>query len=164
MKKKLKKRRISKIWMIIIIFTFIIFLIFTSILLYDSIRNIKKLKKISSSINIPEGFYYVGGDIDTGVVISDNKNDELKGTSYKNLNKIEGNQFVWIPVGDIICNIYDMSSNTGKWTTETYSLINQPYVTRGGGFNYLDGATRNRYYNTIEYIFSFHSFRPILYL
>lgn len=65
---------------------------------------------------------------------------------------------------DIICNIYDMASNTGEWTTETYSLINQPYVTRGGGFNYLDGATRNRYYNTIEYIFSFHSFRPILYL
>ena len=107
MKKKLKKRRISKIWMIIIIFTFIIFLILTSILLYDSIRNIKKLKKISSSINIPEGFYYVGGDIDTGVVISDNKNDELKGTSYKNLNKIEGNQFVWIPVEKAIVESFD---------------------------------------------------------
>ena len=83
----------------------------------------------------------------------------IEDVSYENT---KGSQFVWIPVGDIICNIYDMASNTGEWTTETYSLINQPYVTRGGGFNYLDGATRNRYYNTIEYIFSFHSFRPIL--
>lgn len=77
--------------MVIIFFIFTVFLIFTSILLYDSVKNIKQLKKIRSSINIPSGFYYVGGDIDTGVVISDNKNDELKGTKFKDLSKIEGN-------------------------------------------------------------------------
>ena len=67
------------------------------------------------TIPVPLGFYYVGGKIDTGVVISDNKADQNK---YKNeieipsgieavLNEdgsvkeikrtLEGNQFVWIP-------------------------------------------------------------------
>lgn len=107
MKKKIKKRKISKIWMVIIFFIFTVFLIFTSILLYDSVKNIKQLKKIRSSINIPSGFYYVGGDIDTGVVISDNKNDELKGTKFKDLSKIEGNQFVWIPVENAVVDSFD---------------------------------------------------------
>ena len=52
-------------------------------------------------VPIPNGFYYVGGKKDTGVVISDNSNDEnvyqnaengLVGTS------LQGNQFVWVPV------------------------------------------------------------------
>ena len=67
------------------------------------------------TIPVPLGFYYVGGKVDTGVVISDNKADQNK---YKNeieipsgieavLNEdgsvkeikrtLEGNQFVWIP-------------------------------------------------------------------
>ncbi len=45
---------------------------------------------------IPEGFYYVGGTKDTGLVISDNVNDANKGVDYA----CEGNQFVWIPVDD----------------------------------------------------------------
>ncbi len=67
------------------------------------------------TIPVPLGFYYVGGKIDTGVVISDNKADQNK---YKNeieipsgieavLNEdgsvkeikrtLVGNQFVWVP-------------------------------------------------------------------
>ena len=67
------------------------------------------------TIPVPLGFYYVGGKVDTGVVISDNKADQNK---YKNeieipsgieavLNEdgsvkeikrtLVGNQFVWVP-------------------------------------------------------------------
>ncbi len=40
---------------------------------------------------IPDGFYYVGGTKDTGLVISDEEGDDLDNTK-------QGNQFVWIPV------------------------------------------------------------------
>ena len=45
------------------------------------------------TVPLPSGFYYVGGDISTGLVISDKQGDTLdaSGTSM-------GNQFVWIPV------------------------------------------------------------------
>ena len=43
-----------------------------------------------SVIPIPQGFYYVGGDIDTGIVISDVEEDDLNNSKH-------GNQFVWIP-------------------------------------------------------------------
>ena len=54
-------------------------------------------------VTIPYGFYYVGGRKDTGIVISDNKNDEDKYASYSDQANIpadglEGNQFVWVPV------------------------------------------------------------------
>ena len=48
---------------------------------------------------IPEGFYYVGGRIGSGIVISDNESDQNK---YKGRNNVgtdlEGNQYVWIEV------------------------------------------------------------------
>ena len=40
---------------------------------------------------IPQGFYYVGGTKDEGIVISDTPNDDLDNSKH-------GNQFVWIPV------------------------------------------------------------------
>ena len=40
---------------------------------------------------IPEGFYYVGGTIEEGFVISDIEGDDLN-------NNKNGNQFVWVPV------------------------------------------------------------------
>ena len=49
-------------------------------------------------VTIPKGFYYVGGTKATGIVISDNQSDENKGTSHDSAAKMEGNQFVWIPV------------------------------------------------------------------
>ncbi len=42
-------------------------------------------------VKIPDGFYYVGGTKDTGLVISDVEGDDLE-------NSKQGNQFVWIPV------------------------------------------------------------------
>lgn len=57
--------------------------------------------KISNidGVKIPEGFYYVGGTKDSGLVISDNSADKDK---YKDQitvgTDLAGNQFVWIPV------------------------------------------------------------------
>lgn len=101
MKKKRRnnrKKRISKISIILITFIWIVALIFALTLMISGIKNKSKLKNISSKIKIPEGFYYVGGDIDTGVVVSDNKSDEFKGIEYKTIAKLKGNQFVWVPV------------------------------------------------------------------
>ena len=47
--------------------------------------------KYIDGVKIPDGFYYVGGTKDTGLVISDAKDDDLN-------NSKGGNQFVWIPV------------------------------------------------------------------
>lgn len=102
-----KKRKISKISIILIIFLWVVVMIFTLILVANSISNSNKLKGIKSKIKIPDGFYYVGGDIDSGVVISDNKNDEFKGTEYKYLSQLKGNQFVWIPVEKAVVESFE---------------------------------------------------------
>ena len=47
--------------------------------------------KYVDGVKIPDGFYYVGGTKDTGLVISDVPGDDLD-------NSKQGNQFVWIPV------------------------------------------------------------------
>ncbi|MEI3355638.1 MAG: hypothetical protein V8R81_00885 [Clostridia bacterium] len=47
--------------------------------------------KYIDGVKIPDGFYYVGGTKDTGLAISDAKDDDLD-------NSKGGNQFVWIPV------------------------------------------------------------------
>lgn len=116
-RKKNKKRKISKISIFLIILVWIIALIFTLVLLINGIGNKSKLKEITSQIKIPEGFYYVGGKIDTGIVISDDKQDEFKGTEYKNLSKLKGNQFVWVPVEKAIANNFEEAEklvNEGK--------------------------------------------------
>ena len=77
--KNKKKRKISKITVILISIIWLILMIFVIILVGNSIKNSNKLKEIKSNIKIPDGFYYVGGDINTGVIISDNKKDQFKG-------------------------------------------------------------------------------------
>ena len=51
-------------------------------------------------VPIPDGFYYVGGSKEEGVVISDNPADENRGTDHEVAQTLDGNQFVWIPVED----------------------------------------------------------------
>lgn len=67
----------------------------------------------AQTVPVPYGFYYVGGTVESGVVISDNQNDRNKykgqedvptgvaynedGTVNKENNELQGNQFVWIP-------------------------------------------------------------------
>lgn len=59
----------------------------------DNIRAV-----ITGEVPIPNGFYYVGGTKDEGVVISDSKADSGKGTSHSVAQTLQGNQFVWVPV------------------------------------------------------------------
>ena len=53
------------------------------------------------TIPVPYGFYYVGGNKSTGVIISDNKADKYDGVTDKTTHEyavnLKGNQFVWIP-------------------------------------------------------------------
>ena len=49
-------------------------------------------------VKIPDGFYYVGGTKQEGIVISDNKEDMYAGTSHETAQSLKGNQFVWVPV------------------------------------------------------------------
>ena len=50
--------------------------------------------------------------------------------------------------GDKVCNIFDMSGNTGEWTTEysTYELDDRayPYIRRGGYYVYWPYFTSTR--------------------
>ena len=65
------------------------------------------------TVPLPNGFYYVGGDINTGLVISDKQNDTMtaSGTSM-------GNQFVWIPVSrEADLERTEFDTTTGQPTT-----------------------------------------------
>ncbi len=74
-------------------------------------KQIEESKKVASvyavstgegeTIPVPIGFYYVGGKINEGVVISDNEADRYEvgvdKTTHEYATKLKGNQFVWIP-------------------------------------------------------------------
>ena len=62
-----------------------------------------------STVPIPSGFYYVGGERDTGLVISDEESDENQGVDAD----LVGNQFVWIPVEDI--DLFKSGSGLTDW-------------------------------------------------
>ncbi len=76
------------------------------------------------TVPLPSGFYYVGGDISTGLVISDKQGDTMNasGTSM-------GNQFVWIPVSseaDLTRTKFD--TTTGQPTTGLSTDYTEPYA------------------------------------
>ncbi len=51
-----------------------------------------------SQIPVPIDFYYVGGNLESGIVISDNSEDRNKDAGKPDVRKeLKGNQFVWIP-------------------------------------------------------------------
>ncbi|MDO5557633.1 MAG: hypothetical protein Q4G05_05290, partial [Clostridia bacterium] len=86
----------------------------------DENERVPKVKAVLDTegvaVPVPTDFYYIGGTVDTGVVISDNESDKDKyrtyssvpsGYSYENdidgdettvAYLLEGNQFVWVPV------------------------------------------------------------------
>ena len=72
-------------------------------------------------VPIPKGFYYVGGNLQTGVVISDNEDDaytknERNMAEDGDVINLKGNQFVWIP-----CTIenYKKTTNFTKATPDS---------------------------------------------
>ena len=89
-----------------------------------------------TKVPLPNGFYYVGGDISTGLVISDKENDTMdaSGTSM-------GNQFVWIPVSseaDLKRTKFDTTTGqptTGLDTTKYTEPFASGYSTEASEYN-----------------------------
>ena len=68
--------------------------------------------KYVDNVKIPDGFYYVGGTKEKGLVISDVKGDDLD-------NSKKGNQFVWIPVE----NSLDYKRNINYYDTNILEKV-----------------------------------------
>ena len=76
-----------------------------------------------TAVPLPNGFYYVGGDISTGLVISDKQGDTMNasGTSM-------GNQFVWIPVSSAADLVRTNFDDNGQPKTGLDTKLTEPYV------------------------------------
>lgn len=78
-------------------------------------------------VPVPYGFYYVGGNLDTGVIISDNEADKYDGTTDKIAHSyrksLQGNQFVWIPCD---LNSYNFVTSYEKNTSANYGYDRIP--------------------------------------
>ena len=96
------------------------------------------------TIPVPKGFFYVGGTIDTGVIISDNEADKYDGkidkTTYSYTTSLTGNQFVWIPCttnpSDTSKALYTKTSwgkTNAEWDTTTPKVEIQQ-IEKYGGF------------------------------
>ncbi len=111
---------------------------------------------------LPEGFYYVGGTVDSGVVISDNSADKNKYKGKSDVGKdLQGNQYVWVPAEGVnlryqkhqyvttIETDSELSDASGKedtgngnWRTQHYRMYtdwtdsgtNEESVAKYGGF------------------------------
>ena len=76
-----------------------------------------------TKVPLPNGFYYVGGDISTGLVISDKQGDTMSASGVD-----MGNQFVWIPVAsEADLTRTDFDSN-GQPTTGLDVSYTEPYA------------------------------------
>lgn len=103
------KNRKNKLILSII---FILILIIIGYIIYTLISN-----KQSQNIT----FYTVGGNKENGLVISDCKEDLEKGTDYETLKNLKGNQFVWIPVENVVANSYDEANEMVE--NDKYPLV-----------------------------------------
>ena len=86
---------------------------------------------------IPDGFYYVGGIRDKGVVISDSIDDKDKYANQVDVgNDLVGNQYVWVPVKNA-SKFYNVDNNgiellggtgvkTYKYSVSSYETMNLP--------------------------------------
>ena len=88
-------------------------------------------------VPVPYGFYYVGGNFDTGVIISDNEADKYDGTTdkttYEYTTSLQGNQFVWIPCSLSEYKKTDWGKQNAEWDTTTpKSELTQ--IEKYGGF------------------------------
>lgn len=89
-------------------------------------------------VKIPEDFYYVDGNRDTGIIISDVKGDDIQNTK-------KGNQYVWVPVEDFdefvrkdfgVQNIPDQDFINTEKTASKY------YEKKGNGVSAEDEAEK----------------------
>ena len=92
-----------------------------------------------NSVPVPYGFFYVGGNLDTGVIISDNEADKYDGktdkTTHEYSAQLKGNQFVWIPCEKSNYKKYNWGSNyyNTTWDMNTNSA-EEIQVEKYGGF------------------------------
>ena len=98
----------------------------------------------------------------------DNRINKLK--PYSNQNSLNTNfankgtnKLASIDIRDIICNIYDISSNCLEWSTET-SVNSNGCVYIGGNYNVSKDCSNNRVSGYTMLSLKNISFRPILYL
>ncbi len=90
------------------------------------------------TVPVPKGFYYVGGSINSGVIISDNEADKYDGktdkTTHEYATKLKGNQFVWIPCTiDEYTKIDFGMSNASSWDREI-NTAEKEQIEKYGGF------------------------------
>ena len=98
------------------------------------------------TVPVPKGFYYVGGDLNTGVIISDEEEDEYDGTTDKTgweyTTSLKGNQFVWIPCTEgeyIKSEVWNGTTQKpgtlvgSGWDKTTYTS-ELPQIRKYGGF------------------------------
>lgn len=112
------------------------------------------------TVPVPIGFYYVGGNLESGVVISDSIADQnkyagqadvpsgIEGVTNKEgkveINRtLQGNQFVWIPC-DISnykkCNVWNGTTQTNTvlantwWDSSTAEASEKIQIRKYGGF------------------------------
>ena len=98
----------------------------------------------------------------------DNRINKLK--PYSNQNSLNTNfankgtnKLVSIDIRDIICNIYDISSNCLEWSTET-SVNGNGCIYIGGNYNVSKDCSNNRVSGYTMLSLENITFRPILYL
>ena len=109
---------------------------------------IKDTKKVSTvnavsvgngeTVPVPKGFFYVGGSMNSGVIISDNEADKYDGkidkTTHEYTTKLKGNQFVWIPCTiDEYTKIDFGMQNMASWDRET-NTAEETQISKYGGF------------------------------
>ena len=87
-------------------------------------------------VKIPEGFYYVGGSKEEGIVISDVKGDDLE-------NSKGGNQFVWVPIDGLNIELgrYKFGDNGEEINFEDKLMDNyyiEEYVSEYGNISSKD--------------------------
>ena len=76
-----------------------------------------------TAVPLPSGFHYVGGDISTGLVISDKQGDTMSASGVD-----MGNQFVWIPVSseaDLTRTEFNTNGQPTTWLSTSYT---EPYT------------------------------------
>ena len=98
------------------------------------------------TVPVPIGFYYVGGDLSTGVIISDDEADQYDGqtdkTTWEYTTNLKGNQFVWIPCKEeeyVKCEVWNGITQTPStlansgWDKTTYTS-ELPQIRKYEGF------------------------------
>lgn len=103
------------------------------ITIYAETKSGKYSVRLEGIPTIPKNFYYVGGSIPTGVVISDSSKDANKGTDVDGdvvSDGLEGNQFVWVPVDNFSEFVRrDGYENGAIQTLVSSRAVTEPYST-----------------------------------